>query len=55
MELSQAQLNQTQAEIQDVNSKYDFENNNAILQYQVGTLRWVELDFRFFCAQAMIR
>lgn len=39
VELSQAQLNETQAQIQDVNAKYDFENQNASLQYQVGMLR----------------
>ncbi|MGH9469421.1 MAG: TolC family protein [Terriglobia bacterium] len=39
VELSQAQLNETQAAIQDVNARYDFENDTAILQYQAGTLR----------------
>jgi len=39
VELSQAQLNETQAEIQDVNAKYDFENENAALEYAIGTLR----------------
>lgn len=38
VELSQAQLNQTEAEIQDVNAKYDYQNQNAALQYQVGLL-----------------
>lgn len=37
--LSQAQLNETEAEIQDVNAKYDFENQNAALEYETGTLR----------------
>ncbi len=37
--LSQAQLNETQAAIQDVNAKYDFENQNAMLEYQTGTLQ----------------
>jgi len=37
--LSQAQLNETQAEIQDVNAQYDFQDRNAMLQYQTGTLR----------------
>ena len=39
VELSQAQLNEAQAGIQAVNAKYDFENQNAILQYETGTLR----------------
>ncbi|MBZ5560802.1 MAG: TolC family protein [Acidobacteriia bacterium] len=39
VELSQAQLNETEAEIQEVNARYDFENQNAVLQYQVGLLR----------------
>lgn len=39
VELSQAQLNETQAQIQDVNARYDFENQNASLEYQVGRLR----------------
>lgn len=39
VELSQAQLNETQAAIQDVNAKYDFQNDNAALEYQVGMLR----------------
>ncbi|HXJ96574.1 MAG TPA: TolC family protein [Terriglobia bacterium] len=39
VELNQAQLAETQAEIQDVNSKYDYQIQNAALQYQVGLLR----------------
>jgi outer membrane protein len=39
VELSQAQLNETQAEIQVVNAKYDYQDQNAALQYQVGLLR----------------
>lgn len=39
VELSQAQLNETQAEIQDVNARYDFQSQNAALQYQLGLLR----------------
>jgi outer membrane protein len=39
VELSQAQLNETQAAIQDVNAKYDFQNENAALEYAIGTLR----------------
>lgn len=38
VELNQAQLNETEAEIQDVNAKYDYQNQNAALQYQVGLL-----------------
>jgi outer membrane protein len=37
--LSQAQLSETAAQVQAVNAKYDFENENAILQYQMGTLK----------------
>lgn len=39
VELSQAQLNETQAEIQDVNARYDFQSRNAELQYEMGILR----------------
>ncbi len=39
VELNQAQLGETEAEIQDVNSKYDYQIQNAALQYQVGLLR----------------
>ncbi len=39
VELSQAQLNETEAEIQEVNARYDFENQNAVLQYEAGLLR----------------
>ncbi|MGH9406903.1 MAG: TolC family protein [Terriglobia bacterium] len=39
VELSQAQLNETQAEIQAVNARYDFQARDAALQYQVGNLR----------------
>jgi outer membrane protein len=39
VELSQAQLSETEAEIQDVNAKYDYRDQNAALQYQVGLLR----------------
>jgi outer membrane protein len=37
--LNEAQLNETSAEIQDVNAKYDYQNLNAALQYQMGLLR----------------
>jgi outer membrane protein len=39
VELNQAQLSETEAEIQDVNSKYDYQIQNAAVQYQVGLLR----------------
>ena len=39
VELNQAQLNETEAGIQDVNAKYDYQIQNAALQYQEGTLR----------------
>ncbi|MGH9446018.1 MAG: TolC family protein [Terriglobia bacterium] len=37
--LTQAQLSETRAEVQAVNAKYDFQNENAVLQYQTGTLK----------------
>ncbi len=37
--LTQAQLSETQAAVQDVNAKYDFQNENAGLEYQTGTLK----------------
>ncbi len=39
VELNQAQLSETEAEIQDVNAKYDYQIQNAALQYQIGDLR----------------
>ena len=39
VELTQAQLNLTQAEIENLNAKYDYQNQNAVLQYTVGGLR----------------
>lgn len=39
VELTQAQLNLTQAEIENLNSKYDYQTQNAALQYTVGMLR----------------
>lgn len=38
VELNQAQLGETEAEIQDVNTKYDYQIQNAALQYQIGLL-----------------
>jgi outer membrane protein len=39
VELTQAQLNLTQAEIENLNAKYDYLTQNAALQYTVGLLR----------------
>jgi outer membrane protein len=39
VELTQAQLNLTQAEIENLNAKYDYQNQNALLQYTIGALR----------------
>ncbi|HUA83527.1 MAG TPA: TolC family protein [Bryobacteraceae bacterium] len=39
VELTQAQLYLTQAEIANVNAKYDYENQYAGLQYTIGALR----------------
>jgi outer membrane protein len=38
VELSQAQLNLTQAQIADTSAKYDFQIQSAILSYQIGQL-----------------
>jgi len=39
IELSQAQLNQTQAQIAQASAKYDYEMEMSDLQYQIGALR----------------
>ncbi len=39
VELTQAQLNLTQAEIENLNAKYDYQTENSALQYTVGLLR----------------
>ncbi len=39
IELTQAQLNLTQAEIEDLNAKYDYQGQYAALQYAIGALR----------------
>jgi len=39
VELTQAQLNVTQAEIENLSAKYDYQTQNAALQYSVGALR----------------
>jgi outer membrane protein len=38
VELSQAQLNLTQAEIAEANAKYDYQAQTSVLNYQIGTL-----------------
>jgi outer membrane protein len=39
VELSQAQLNETDAEIENLNAKYDYQTQYQQLQYAMGTLR----------------
>jgi len=39
VELSQAQLNKTDAEIQNLTSRYEFQTQSALLKYQMGLLR----------------
>ena len=39
IELTQAQLNQTQSEIENLNAKYDYQSQFAALQYAIGNLR----------------
>jgi outer membrane protein len=39
VELTQAQLNLTQAEVEDLSAKYDYETLDAVLQYTLGALR----------------
>jgi len=39
VELTQAQLNVTQAEIENLSAKYEFQTQNAALQYSAGLLR----------------
>ncbi len=39
IELTQAQLNLTQAEIENLNAKYDYQNQYAALQFTIGALR----------------
>jgi outer membrane protein len=39
VELTQAQLSLTQAEIENLNAKYDYQEQNAVLQYTIGALR----------------
>jgi outer membrane protein len=39
VELTQAQLAQTEAEIENITAKYDYQSENAALQYTLGALR----------------
>jgi outer membrane protein len=39
VELTQAQLNLTQAEIENLSAKYDYQDQYALLQYAIGALR----------------
>jgi outer membrane protein len=39
VELTQAQLNVTQAEIENLNAKYDYQTQYAALQFTIGLLR----------------
>jgi len=39
VELTQAQLNLTQAEVENLNAKYDYQRLYAVLQYSIGMLR----------------
>jgi outer membrane protein len=39
VELTQAQLNLTEAEIENLNAKYDYQTQYSALQYTVGLLR----------------
>jgi outer membrane protein len=39
VELSQAQLNETSAEIASARAKYDYQTQRAILAYEAGSIR----------------
>ena len=39
VELSQAQLNQTQAQIEQASAKYEYQSQAALLEYQTGSLQ----------------
>jgi outer membrane protein len=39
VELTQSQLNLTQAEIENLGAKYDYQNEYSVLQYTIGALR----------------
>jgi outer membrane protein len=39
VELTQAQLNLTEAEIENLSAKYEYQSRNAVLQHEIGALR----------------
>jgi outer membrane protein len=39
VELTQAQLNQTSAQIEQATARFDYQARNAALQYQIGALK----------------
>jgi len=39
VELTQSQLNLTEAEIENLSAKYDYQTQNSVLQYTIGNLR----------------
>ncbi|SPE39310.1 hypothetical protein SBA3_3170002 [Candidatus Sulfopaludibacter sp. SbA3] len=39
VELTQSQLNQTEAEVASLNAQYDYQSMYAALQYAIGALR----------------
>jgi outer membrane protein len=39
VEVTQAQLNKTQAEIEQASARYEYQNQRAVLSYQMGTLQ----------------
>jgi outer membrane protein len=39
VELTQAELNLTQAEIENLSAKYDYQSQYAVLEYTIGALR----------------
>ena len=39
VELTQSQLNLTEAEIESLNAKYDYQTQYSVLQYTIGLLR----------------
>jgi outer membrane protein len=39
VELSQAQLNQTSAQIEQARARYDYQEQNAALRFQIGSLK----------------
>ena len=39
VELTQAQLNKTQAEIEQTTARYEYQARHAALQYQIGAMK----------------